>query len=166
MKKITIIILSIMMVFAKVTFAGSGWQFGFMIPIGASLGFYNVSFAKNASEDYKNNYKRYSTTLGFDAGITFQAGYLVSDEDKGISLLFDLGYSHDSFGLTSSHLNDENNKVKEIEYYTFENLQIGILPKFHYKNFDKCSLILRGLSLSYPRSPLCKTTKALTYKYS
>lgn len=135
MKKITIIILSITMIFAKLSFAESGWQFGVMIPIGASFSFYNVSFnTSQATPDYINNYQKINGAVGFDVGVNLQGGYLVTDGDKGISLLLDLGYSHDSFGLSSSY--DENGvKVKSTEYYTFENLSVGILPKFHYKNF-------------------------------
>ena len=134
MKKITIIILSVMLVFAKLSFAESGWQFGLMIPIGASFGFYDVNFSKDATADYINNYRKSSGTVGFDAGVNIQAGYLVSDGDIGISLLADLGYAHDSFGLGSTY--DQNGvKVKSKEYYTFENFSLGILPKFHYKNF-------------------------------
>ncbi|MEI0488754.1 hypothetical protein [Brachyspira pulli] len=134
MKKITVIILSVMLVFAKLSFAESGWQFGIMIPIGASFGFYDVNFSKDATADYINNYRKSSGTVGFDAGVNIQAGYLVSDGDIGISLLADLGYAHDSFGLGSTY--DQNGvKVKSKEYYTFENFSVGILPKFHYKNF-------------------------------
>ncbi|MEI0607074.1 hypothetical protein R4K48_08945 [Brachyspira pulli] len=134
MKKITVIILSVMLVFAKLSFAESGWQFGIMIPIGASFGFYDVNFSKDATADYINNYRKSSGTVGFDAGVNIQAGYLVSDGDIGISLLADLGYAHDSFGLGSTY--EENGvKIKSKEYYTFENFSLGILPKFHYKNF-------------------------------
>ncbi|MEI0524457.1 hypothetical protein [Brachyspira murdochii] len=135
MRKITVIILSIMLVSAKLSFADSGWQFNIMVPIGASFSFYNVSFnTSQATADYINNYRKSSGIVGFDAGVNLQAGYLITDGDKGISLLLDLGYAHDSFGLSSSY--DENNvNVKVKEYYTFENLSIGILPKFHYDNF-------------------------------
>lgn len=134
MKKITVIILSVMLVFAKLSFAESGWQFGIMIPIGASFGFYDVNFSKDATADYINNYRKSSGTVGFDAGVNIQAGYLVSDGDIGISLLADLGYAHDSFGLGSTY--EENGvKIKSKEYYTFENFSLGILPKFYYKNF-------------------------------
>ncbi|EKV55890.1 hypothetical protein [Brachyspira hampsonii] len=133
MKRITII-LSIIFIFAKISFAASGWQFGVMVPIGMSFGFYNVSFANIATEDYKKNYKKDGGTVGFDAGVNIQAGYAVSDGDIGISLLLDLGYSHDSFGLSGSY-KENNIDYKKKEYYTFENLSIGILPKFHYDKF-------------------------------
>ncbi|ASJ20780.1 hypothetical protein [Brachyspira hampsonii] len=133
MKRITII-LSIIFIFAKMSFAASGWQFGVMVPIGMSLGFYNVSFANIATEEYKNNYKKDSGTVGFDAGVNIYGGYAVSDGDIGISLLLDLGYAHDSFGLSGSY-KEGGIDYKKKEYYTFENLSIGILPKFHYQNF-------------------------------
>ena len=79
MKKITIIILSVMLVFAKLSFAESGWQFGLMIPIGASFGFYDVNFSKDATADYINNYRKSSGTVGFDAGLNIYGGYAVSD---------------------------------------------------------------------------------------
>ncbi|KLI38738.1 hypothetical protein SZ51_06365 [Brachyspira hyodysenteriae] len=133
MKRITII-LSIIFIFAKMSFAASGWQFGFMVPIGMSLGFYNIGFDNNVSEDYKKNYKKDSGTVGFDAGVNIFGGYAVSDGDIAISLLLDLGYSHDSFGLSGSYKENNVDKTKK-EYYTFENLSIGILPKFHYEKF-------------------------------
>ncbi|CRF34064.1 hypothetical protein BRSU_1852 [Brachyspira suanatina] len=133
MKRITII-LSIIFIFSKMSFAASGWQFGFMVPIGMSLGFYNIGFDNNVSEEYKKNYKKDSGTVGFDAGVNIYGGYAVSDGDIGISLLLDLGYSHDSFGLSGSYKENNTDYTKK-EYYTFENLSIGILPKFHYDNF-------------------------------
>lgn len=70
MKKITLIILSIMLVFAKLSFADSGWQFNVMVPIGASFSFYNVSFnTSKATEDYIKNYRKSSGIIGFDAGV-------------------------------------------------------------------------------------------------
>ena len=136
MKNITIIIFSIIMIFSKLSFAESSWQFGIMIPIGASFSFYNVRFNNSeATADYIKNYQKINGAVGFDAGVNLQGGYLISDGDKGISLLLDLGYSHDSFGLSSSY-NKGNIKVKSTEYYTFESLSIGILPKFHYKNYS------------------------------
>ena len=136
MKKIRIFaVLICALLFSKFSFAESGWQFGVMIPIGASFSFYNVHFSSQATPDYMNNYKKSTGTIGFDIGVNLQGGYIVTDGDKGISLLLDLGYSHDSFGLTSSYQNTSGKKIEVKEYYTFENLSIGILPKFHYKNF-------------------------------
>ena len=136
MKRVRIfIVLICALLFSKFSFAESGWQFGVMIPIGASFSFYNVNFSSQATADYMNNYKKSTGTMGFDIGVNLQGGYIVTDGDKGISLLLDLGYSHDSFGLTSSYQNTSGKKIEVKEYYTFENLSIGILPKFHYKNF-------------------------------
>ncbi|WP_028329511.1 hypothetical protein [Brachyspira alvinipulli] len=147
MKKIRIFaVLICALLFSKFSFAESGWQFGVMIPIGASFSFYNVNFSSQATSDYMNNYKKSTGTIGFDIGVNLQGGYLVSDGDIGISLLADLGYSHDSFGLTSSYQNTAGKKVDVKEYYTFENLSVGILPKFHYKNFG----IGLGLGVKIP----------------
>ena len=121
-----IIVLIFSVIFAKESFASSGWQFGFNIPIGASFGFYKVSFSSDAPQDYKDGYVRRKSSIGFDAGLTLQVGYLIGDGEKGISLLADLGYSHDTFAISG-------NNTKE--YYTFENMQIGILPKFHKGNY-------------------------------
>ncbi|KLI39634.1 hypothetical protein SZ52_11780 [Brachyspira hyodysenteriae] len=134
MKRVSIIILSVVFMFSNILFAEKGWQFGFMVPIGMSLGFYDINFASTATEDYKKNYRKDSGTVGFDAGFNIYGGYAVSDGDIGISLLLDLGYSHDSFGLTGNY-KENNVDYKKKEYYTFENLAIGILPKFHYENF-------------------------------
>ena len=121
-----IIVLIFSVIFAKESFASSGWQFGLNIPIGASFGFYKVSFSSDAPQDYKDGYVRRKSSIGFDAGLTLQVGYLIGDGEKGISLLADLGYSHDTFAISG-------NNTKE--YYTFENMQIGILPKFHKGNY-------------------------------
>lgn len=137
MKKLKVFaILVCTLLFSKLSFAESGWQFNIMVPIGASFSFYNVHFSSQATADYMNNYQKRTGTIGFDAGVNLQGGYIVTDGDKGISLLLDLGYSHDSFGLTSTS-KDVNTQedIKTKEYYTFENLSIGILPKFHYKEF-------------------------------
>ncbi|WP_295161687.1 hypothetical protein [uncultured Brachyspira sp.] len=134
MRQKLIIILSFMLVFSKLSFAESGWQFGIMVPVGASFSFYNVNFFKDAPSDYVNNYKKKVGSVGFDSGININAGYLITDGNKGISLLLDLGYSHDTFSLTDFYNNNGVN-VNKKEYYTFESLSLGILPKFHYNNF-------------------------------
>ncbi len=127
MKKINLIIaLVFSLIFAKESFASSGWQFGFNIPIGASFGFYRVRFSSDAPQTYKDNYEKRKSSIGFDSGLMVQAGYLIGDGKKGISLLLDLGYSHDTFAIKGTDIN---------EYYTFENMQLGILPKFHKENF-------------------------------
>ena len=127
MKRISLIIALIFIVaFAKESFAVSGWQFGLNIPIGASFGFYKVRFSSDAPQDYKDTYAKRDTSVGFDSGLTVQAGYFVGDGDKGISLLLDLGYSHDTFAIKGSSTK---------ESYTFESMQIGILPKFHKGNY-------------------------------
>ena len=121
-----IIVLIFSVIFAKESFASSGWQVGLNIPIGASFGFYKVRFSSSASQTYKDNYAQRKSSVGFDSGLTLQVGYLIGDGEKGISLLADLGYSHDTFAI-------RGNDIKE--YYTFENMQIGILPKFHKGNY-------------------------------
>lgn len=127
MKKISLIIVLVFsLMFTKESFASSGWQFGFNIPIGASFGFYKVRFSSDAPQTYKDKYEQSKSSIDFDSGLTLQAGYLIGDGEKGISLLLDVGYSHDTFAVKG-----DNTK----EYYTFENMQIGILPKFHKENF-------------------------------
>ncbi len=127
MKKISLIIVFVFsLIFTKEAFASSGWQFGFNIPIGAAFGFYKVRFSSDAPQDYKDRYDKRKSSIGFDTGLILQAGYLIGDGKKGISLLLDLGYSHDTFAISGTGIK---------EYYTFENMQIGILPKFHKENF-------------------------------
>lgn len=127
MKKISLIIVLVFsLMFTKESFASSGWQFGFNIPIGASFGFYKVRFSSDAPQTYKDKYEQRKSSIDFDSGLTLQAGYLIGDGEKGISLLLDVGYSHDTFAVRGGDTK---------EYYTFENMQIGILPKFHKENF-------------------------------
>lgn len=121
-----IIALFFSIISTKESFASSGWQFGFNIPIGASFGFYKVRFSTDAPQNYKDAYAQRKSSIGFDAGLTFQAGYLIGDGEKGISLLIDVGYSHDTFAIRGTDTK---------EYYTFENMQLGILPKFHKGNY-------------------------------
>lgn len=125
-RTIFIIALIFSIIFTKESFASSGWQFGFNIPIGVSFGFYKVRFSSEASQTYKDNYAERKSSVGFDAGLTFQTGYLIGDGEKGISLLVDVGYSHDTFAIRGTDIK---------EYYTFENMQLGILPKFHKGNY-------------------------------
>lgn len=131
MKKVNLIVITAIILFGSIfvqeSFAASGWQFGLNVPIGASFGFYKVRFASDAPQTYKDGYSKISSTIGFDSGLTFQAGYLIGDGEKGISLLFDFGYSHDTFALKGTGIK---------EYYTFESMQIGILPKFHKGNYS------------------------------
>ena len=127
MKRISLIaVLFFSIIFAKESLA-SGWQFGASIPIGASFGFYKVRFASDAPQSYKDTYTKRDTRTGFDSGITVQGGYLVSDGEKGISLLLDFGYSHDTFAIKGAGTK---------ESYTFESMQVGILPKFHKGNYS------------------------------
>lgn len=132
--KVVLRLLIFTLLFTQISFA-SGLQFSIMIPVGASFSFYNVYFNKDASQTYKDSYRKSRGIIGFDTGVDIQVGYLVSDGNKGMSLLVDIGYSHDSFGLTSSYNDDSSTKIKTKEYYTFENFKLGILPKFHYNNF-------------------------------
>ena len=135
MKRISLIIALIFIIaFAKESFAVSGWQFGLNIPIGASFGFYKVRFSSDASQTYKDTYAKRDTSVGFDSGLTVQAGYFVGDGDKGISLLLDLGYSHDTFASYSK--NKGSASIKDFNCYIFESMVFGIYPKFNWNKFS------------------------------
>lgn len=133
MKKLIRVFLFILIL--SVPAFSSGWQFGFTVPIGVSFSFYNVHFGPQASDNFKENYKKSNGVAGFDAGFVLNGGYAVTDGDIGAGLLLEFGYSHDSFGLSTSY-KDADKDSKSVEYYTFENLSLGILPKFIYKNFE------------------------------
>ena len=134
MRSIKKIILTLMMilVFSVSAFAASGFEAILNVPIGLSVGFQNYKLSKEA-EAFKDNIDKYykqNSSVGFDIGVTAQLGYMFQvKEGFGISVLGEIGYSHDSYAFILA----SDKKISQS--YTFESIQIGLLPKFNIGAF-------------------------------
>ena len=134
------IILSIIMftAIASTSFAvNGGFEFILNVPVGMSVGVYDYDLTDRAENadvwlngEIRNNVGR-NSGIGFDIGVTAQIGYMFKFTDNlGLSVLGEVGYSHDTYSYISK-LN------KNISYtYSFESIQVGILPKFNFFNFS------------------------------
>ncbi|WPC37684.1 PorT family protein [Brachyspira hyodysenteriae] len=113
--------------------AASGFEAIINVPIGLSVGFQNYKLTKEAEryKDYIKNEVDLNSSIGFDIGVSAQLGYMIQvKEGFGISVLAEIGYSHDSYSFTFV-----NNK-KENHSFTTESLQVGLLPKFNIGAFS------------------------------
>ena len=134
MRSIKKIILTLMMilVFSVSAFAASGFEAILNVPIGLSVGFQNYKLSKEA-EAFKDNIDKYykqNSSVGFDIGVTAQLGYMFQvKEGFGISVLGEIGYSHDSYAFVLA------SDKKITSSLTFESIQIGLLPKFNIGAF-------------------------------
>ncbi|MCZ9957202.1 DUF2715 domain-containing protein [Brachyspira hyodysenteriae] len=131
MRSMKKIILTLMMtsVLSVSAFAASGFEAILNVPIGLSVGFHNFKLTKEA-EPYKDMYKNQNSGVGFDIGVSAQLGYMIQvKEGFGISVLGEIGYSHDSYAFV-----DPDDK-KYTQSITFESIQIGLLPKFNIGSF-------------------------------
>lgn len=132
MRSIKKIILTLMMtaVFSVSAFAASGFEAILNVPIGLSVGFHNF---KLKDVPYKNEIEKqakHNSGVGFDIGVTAQLGYMFQvKEGFGISVLGEIGYSHDSYAFILA------SDKKITQSFTFESIQIGLLPKFNIGAF-------------------------------
>ena len=111
-------IISIFAIFNISAFAKSGLEFILNVPIGAS---YSI-ISKNM-KDYKMK-----NSFGFDVGVNAQFGGMFQNEEGfGISLLGDIGYSHDSYKIKY-----EGNNVKDYSN-RYDSIQVGLLTKLNIK---------------------------------
>ena len=134
------IILSIIMfaAIASTSFAvNGGFEFILNVPVGMSVGIYDYDLTDRAENadvwlngEIRNNVGR-NGGVGFDIGVTAQIGYMFKFTDNlGLSVLGEVGYSHDTYSYISK-------LDKNISYvYSFESIQVGILPKFNFFNFS------------------------------
>ncbi|WPC24970.1 outer membrane beta-barrel protein [Brachyspira hyodysenteriae] len=134
MRSVKKIILTLMMtsVLSVSAFAASGFEAILNVPIGLSVGFHNYKLTKEA-EPMKNEIEKsikQNSSVGFDIGVSAQLGYMFQvKEGFGISVLGEIGYSHDSYAFVFAG----NEKV--VSSFTFESIQIGLLPKFNIGAF-------------------------------
>ena len=131
MKKIKKFLLTMAMTMALGTsaFASSGFEFLLNWSGGLKIGIPNKA-AKTIG---------YEKGGGFDTAITAQIGYMFQVKDGfGISVLGELGYSHDTISGTYSKIEGGDgisfSGIKAI--YTLEQFQIGLLPKFNIGAFS------------------------------
>ena len=102
-------------------FAASGFEFILNVPFGLSVGIPQKSMKDSG---FKNG-------VGFDIGVSAQLGYMIGITDgMGISILGEIGYSHDTYVISGEVLSQ---KLKYSQ--SFESLQIGLLPKFNIGAF-------------------------------
>ena len=131
MKKIKKFLLTIAMtmIFSVSAFAASGFEFLFQLAGGPGVVIPNKE-AKDLG---------IKGSLSSDADISAQIGYMFQVKDGfGISVLGELGYSHDTISGTYSKIEGGDgisfSGIKAI--YTLEQFQIGLLPKFNIGAFS------------------------------
>lgn len=116
MKKL-ILSTALLVVFSVQVFAAGGFEAIINVPIGADIGvpsrYYKEAKAKSG--------------IGLNIGASAQLGYMLQVKDGfGISLLGEIGYSHDTHAIS---INENNTHLKESEVY--DSIQVGLLPKFN-----------------------------------
>ena len=108
-------------------FAESGFEFILNVPLGAG-----ISMPSKVLKD-----SGYKSGVGFDAGVIAQLGYMFQvKEGFGVSVLAELGYAHDSFGITmdyASIFGEGSGSIKQT--LEFDSFQLGLLPKFNIGSF-------------------------------
>ena len=139
--KILLKILIITILLNRLTFAKSGFEYGFQVPIGMSVGINRFILNKDSSSAQQSNYNSKlkqnskNSYVGFDLGISAHLGYNFEfRRNMSLSLLFETGYSHDTFSSYSK--NNGSSSVKNLNYYIFESMIFGIYPKFNWNKFS------------------------------
>lgn len=124
-------IVSILTIFNISAFAKSGFEFILNIPLQMGIGIMPKYLKDNAGANGE---------VDFDGGITAQFGYMTQMSSRfGISLLAEFGYSYDtiaaSLNASSLGLGIEMYANRVSFSYSFDSLQVGLLPKFNIGNF-------------------------------
>ena len=139
--KIYFKILIITMLLNRLVFAKSGFEYGFQIPLGMSVGIDRFILNKDSSSAQQSNYnsklKQNSkkSYIGFDSGILVHLGYNFEfKRNMSLSLIFETGYSHDTFASYSK--NKGGASIKDFNCYIFESIVFGIYPKFNWNKFS------------------------------
>lgn len=139
--KIYFKILIITMLLNRLVFAKSGFEYGFQIPLGMSVGIDRFILNKDSSSAQQSNYnsklKQNSkkSYIGFDSGILAHLGYNFEfKRNMSLSLIFETGYSHDTFASYSK--NKGSASIKDFNCYIFESIVFGIYPKFNWNKFS------------------------------
>ncbi len=94
------------------------------VPFGMSIGFSDSKLINNPTVLSMKSF------VDFEIGASLQFGYMYFISDRmALSILAEFGYSHDSYSYRSKDL-------KTIYSYYFENILVGVLPKFIIDNFS------------------------------
>lgn len=141
MKRLLNIFIILLLFASSSLFAKSGIEIGVFVPVGMGIGLNDYSLTnKNATKQQTNNFEAAvkqagrRSGVGFDAGVLFHIGYRFEiNKDMSVSVLGELGYSHDEF---SFYRNSSDKNYKNTYTYMFENLALGIYPKFNWKKFS------------------------------
>ena len=139
--KIYFKILIITMLLNRLVFAKSGFEYGFQIPLGMSVGIDRFILNKDSSsaqQSYYNSKLKQNSKksyIGFDSGILVHLGYNFEfKRNMSLSLIFETGYSHDTFASYSK--NKGSASIKDFNCYIFESIVFGIYPKFNWNKFS------------------------------
>lgn len=94
------------------------------VPFGMSIGFSDYKLVNNPTVLSMKSF------VDFEIGASLQFGYMYLISDRlALSILAEFGYSHDSYSYRSKDL-------KTTYSYYFENILVGVLPKFIIDNFS------------------------------
>ena len=94
------------------------------VPFGMSIGFSDSKLINNPTVLAMKSF------VDFEIGASLQFGYMYLISDRlALSILAEFGYSHDSYSYRSQDL-------KTTYSYYFENILVGVLPKFIIDNFS------------------------------
>lgn len=135
--------IALMTIFSVSVFAKSGFEFHYNALLGVG-----VSFPTTSMKDMG-----FKSDIGFDGTGLFQIGYMRQvKEGFGISYLLELGINsgsytisgkpdfnpiiNDIFGLGNIIGNIFPNDISVALDFTFYNIQIGLFPKFNFRNFS------------------------------
>ena len=135
--------MALMTIFSVSVFAKSGFEFHYNALLGVG-----VSFPTTSMKDMG-----FKSDIGFDGTGLFQIGYMRQvKEGFGISYLLELGINsgsytisgkpdfnpiiNDIFGLGNIIGNIFPNDISVALDFTFYNIQIGLFPKFNFRNFS------------------------------
>lgn len=139
-------ILTVLFAFYSISFAKSGLELGVFVPLGIGVGIHTYDKAPSSLNDQqKVTYNTYlsnntrTSHVGFEGEVLFQAGYrLELNNDMSFSFMGEFGYSRDTFNyrLKDSDTNSLALKKQNYRYYNFDNILIGVLPKFNYQRFS------------------------------
>lgn len=140
--------MALMTIFSVSVFAKSGFEFHYNALLGVG-----VSFPTTSMKDMG-----FKSDIGFDGTGLFQIGYMRQvKEGFGISYLLELGYNFSSYTISgkpdfNSIVSDALNEMFGINInpsqvgmpndisvaldFTFYNIQVGLFPKFNFRNFS------------------------------
>ena len=124
-----LLIVAMTAIFGASAFAEGGFEFILNAPLQMSLGIPSKFLKDNAEAKGEK---------GFDYGVSAQFGYTIyANMSLGVSLLAEVGYSHDNFAMSINARKIEVELDDRVKFsFDFESLQVGLLPKLNIGNFS------------------------------